>query len=336
MPDAISRSSNGSAKLPSSRPETGASHVPDAAWQQQLVQKDELIQALTEQLEQAAEQLDRLQRTGNTRGRPGAAVPEEQRKAFEDLQRVVQQWEDMQAGLTLGRIELQITELRDLILDQQTAPAHYSSSSGQDHRNQHDSDDRQESPSVLSFADLVKEQKPSEPASEWERMKSQLLAGEESSNAATENSWEALEQPLPEPPAAVDPAHQVAADLHTAIIERDDYIRMLLTRLRRIEVLQPAAALSALEPESTEFLGKVQVLEQRLLEHARCAEVELSVERAKLARERAHLSQQQELIERQLKKLGLSSVDELNQLEAPAGTLQERRWSRFLGRPRQE
>lgn len=331
MPDAISKSNV--PQRPTPRNEGLGARAAEPNWQQQLVQKDELIGALTEQLEQAAEQLDRLQRSGVKGGRAGSgASSEEQRKACEDLERVVQQWEDMQAGLTLGRIEIQISEIRDLILDLRTAPAqngfHQASSEG--------SSTSEEKSSILSFADLVKDEDHPPANSEWERMKSQLLASDVTSSDESSPSWEALEQPLPEPPEAVSPDQQEPGLLHAAIVARDDYIRLLLSRLRRIEVLQPAAAISALDANSSEFLEKVQVLEQRLLEHARCAEVELSVERAKLARERSQLHQQQEMIDRQLKKLGLSSVDDLKNSEIPAGTNQERRWSRFLGKPRSE
>jgi len=327
MPDAISKSNH------PPKPSPAAARPPEAGWQQQLIQKDELIHALTEQLEQAAEQLDRFQRSG-TRGRTGAsgAVPEEQRKACEDLQRVVQQWEDLQAGLTLGRLELQVSEIRDLILDLRSDRAPH----GHGHNGSSPHHTNGDTSAILSFADLAKDVEPPPANTEWERMKSQLLSSDDDKTVAATSSWEALEQPLPELPAALSPENIDTTELHSAIVERDDYIRMLLTRLRRIEVLQPAAAISALEPGSSEFVAKVQVLEQRLLEHARCAEVELSVERAKLARERSQLAQQQEQINRQMKKLGLSHIDDLSSAEAQAGTLQERRWSRFLGRPRPE
>lgn len=332
MPDAISKPNTSSKPTPP-RNESVQTRAPDPGWQQQLVQKDELIHALTEQLEQAAEQLDRFQRSG-ARGRTGAsgAVPEEQRKACEDLQRIVQQWEDLQAGLTLGRIEMQVSEIRDLILDLRSDRPH-SRNGHNGEASQHHHDDQS---AILSFADLAKDEESPPANTEWERMKSQLLSSDDQEADAASPSWDALEQPLPEPPPAISPENSDATELHTAIVERDDYIRLLLTRLRRIEVLQPAAAISALEPDSSEFVAKVQLLEQRLLEHARCAEVELSVERAKLARERSQLAQQQEHISRQLKKLGLNNVDDLNNAEVQAGTLQERRWSRFLGRPRNE
>ena len=82
-----------------------------------------MVAALTERLKQAAEQLDRNHRMGADRGlRLGGGIPPEviqtQKTLVEDLQRAVEQWEGMQAAATLGRIEIQISELRDLFTGQ--------------------------------------------------------------------------------------------------------------------------------------------------------------------------------------------------------------------------
>src|SRR5258708_11396129 len=89
--------------------------------QNRLREKEQLVAALTERLEQAAEQLDRLRRTGVDKGRRPlgggfpAEVIEDHKNTLEDLKRVIARWEDIQAGASLGRIETQITELRDLL-----------------------------------------------------------------------------------------------------------------------------------------------------------------------------------------------------------------------------
>ena len=88
----------------------------------QLREKEHLVAALTERLEQAAEQLDRLRRTGVDKGRRPlgggfpAEVIDDHKHTLEDLKRVITNWEDIQAGATLGRIETQIMELRELIV----------------------------------------------------------------------------------------------------------------------------------------------------------------------------------------------------------------------------
>jgi len=302
-------------------------------WQQQLVQKDQLIQALTEQLEQAAEQLDRLQRNGADRRRSptGGALPsglmDDQRRVVEDLQRVVQQWEDMQAALTLGRIEMQVSEIRELIAQGASAPTSFVGL-----RHAHEGLVVHEEPTEL---DETKADSAAPTDNHWEKLKSQLL-GDSEAPATTDAAWIAHEQHLPEPPAGLDVGSADRAALALGIAERDEYITMLLSRLRKVEVLQPASELARLDVGSHDFAQRVQALEQRLQEHLRCAEVELSVERAKIARERSHMQHQQETLERQLKKLGLNSIQDLEHAVAPSANVQERRWSRFLGKPKSE
>lgn len=300
--------------------------------QQQLVQKDELIQALTSQLEQAAEQLDRLHRTGADRRRAGigGGVPQDlvddQRRTLEDLQRVVQQWEDMQAGLTLGRLEIQLEEIRDLIV--QGAGTHHESVRLRDN-GEHVHSEPVEIPERNRSHEAAAPQDTA-----WEQLKSQLLAGDDAPADVT--NWSPAEEPLAPLPEPLPPETSDCELLRQAVQRRDEYISLLLSRLRSLEVLQPAAALAALDAAAPELTERIVQLEERLQEHLRCAEVELSVERAKLARERAHLAQQAEQLERQLKKLGLSSVDEIDPAIGPAVNSQERRWARFLGRPKGE
>ena len=83
-----------------SKPATGDVTALEA----KLKEKEKLVGALTKRLEQAAEQLDRLQRSGakkGGRGRGGglpAELVEEQKTLTEDLKRAVEQWEAMQAA----------------------------------------------------------------------------------------------------------------------------------------------------------------------------------------------------------------------------------------------
>ena len=140
---------------------------------QLLVQKDQLIQALTDQLEQAAEQLDRLQRAGADRkrggllGGGGSGLTDEHRQTFDDLQRIVQQWEDLQAGLTLGRIEIQLSELRELVVDGfRTQPTQrvYSGPA-----------EIEEEPAELPGDERPRTAQAGDSLSHWEQVKNQLL-----------------------------------------------------------------------------------------------------------------------------------------------------------------
>jgi hypothetical protein len=295
--------------------------------------KDALIQQLTAQLEQAAEQLDRLQRTGadRRRGVVAGGLPadliDEHRQTVGELQRVVQQWDDMQAGQTLGRIEIQLTELRDFIagrldgtapVERHAGPRVHEESSGLSSRST-----PAEEPAGESSAD-----------SEWARLKSQLLAEESDEPAAPVATGPIVLEPLPAPPDPVDIDHAEREYLELAILARDEYIAALIRRLRTVEVVQPVTDLVALGPEAPEFVQRVAELEQQLQEQLRLAEVELSLERGKFAREQSQLRQQQELVEKQLKKLGLQSADEIEPGRPAAAANPDRRWRRFLGNAR--
>jgi septal ring factor EnvC (AmiA/AmiB activator) len=89
--------------------------------QRRLAERNRLVEELTSRLEQAAEQLDRLRRSGADRGSRALGIPpeliEQQKSLTEELQNAVQQWEDMQPTELLARVEMQVGELRDLIVD---------------------------------------------------------------------------------------------------------------------------------------------------------------------------------------------------------------------------
>jgi hypothetical protein len=295
-----------------------------------VAQKDALIQALTAQLEQAAEQLDRLHRSGADRKRGiaggGGGMPsdlvDEHRQAVGDLQRVVQQWEDMQAGMTLGRIEIQLTELRDFIAHRLDGAKIERGPGLTVH----------EEPAALPGAAEESAKSPAD--SEWERLKSQLLNNGGETVVACELRHYAPEA-MPEPPAAIDVEHSSREELQAAVQARDEFISAAVRRLRALEVTQPVSELVSLGPEAPEFVQRVADLEQQLQEHLRLAEVELALERAKMARDHSRLHQQQELIEKQLKKLGMQTAEDAEANRSGNSSNPDRRWMRFLGTPKE-
>ncbi|MDZ4689614.1 MAG: hypothetical protein SH850_31440 [Planctomycetaceae bacterium] len=299
----------------------------------ELAQKDSLIRALTEQLEQAAEQLDRFQRSGadRKRGPTGGGMPaelvEEQRQAVGDLQRVVQQWEDMQAGFTLGRIEIQLTELRDFVaqrLDGSAIAAPIERHAGLTVH--------EESAVFSGSSSSQHDQISSGNAhdTEWDRLKSQLLNGDSDAVMACELRHCAPEE-MPESPSPVDVEQASREELQAAVRARDEFIAVVVRRLRATEVTQPVSELVQLGPDAPAFVQRVTELERQLQEHLRLAEVELSLERAKMARDLSQLHQQQELVQKQLKKLGLQSADDAEPGRVSAASNPDRRWARFLG-----
>lgn len=335
--------------------------------QDSLKERDQVVQMLTQRLEQAADQLDRVQRYGNGRSGTVAAalspeLVENQQSLVEQLSRVLGEWEETHAGQTLARIESQITEIRDLV---STGPAYLSGvnvgtaalpMSASDSAIRKESSSSKASGGASVFSDIPN----TESKSGWEAIKAAMLTGESSSNllghlrppsnTAAPTSVQqstpdlpaevAVARPqttpeaLPEPPALVDFDTADQLTLIDAIRSRDEYIMRLLRRLSTPDAttLLPDWEKLNFVPEDMhrELIG----LRDRLQEKLRVAEVDLSLQRAKLAREEAKLAVKAESLARQMRQLGLAA-DELappgHSREAPV-TPQGRRWLQFLQR----
>lgn len=316
--------------------------------EEEVASRDELVQALTVQLEQLAEQLDRLQRSGADRKRAGGGglpsdVIEGHKKIVGDLERIVQQWEDMQAGMMLGRIEVQLAELRDFVADRlnggQAFPS--SGSGGSSYPSLPTSvvlerisvtTSPAEPPETPVISASPSDGSSSELPSMWESLKSRMLEDTPDGNAdGAAHSAEPLDE-LP-PPAPISTATATPEEFETALDERDAYITYLLRKVRQLGAVPPPPDWVSLEqvPEAlcATLNGHVQQLEELL----RTAEIELSIERARIGREQSQLRQQQDAIDKQMRRLGLKSLDE-QAAAAEDGNSTDRRWVRFLGLPR--
>lgn len=307
---------------------------PLAELEQELACKNSLVETLTEQLERAAEEIDRMQRSGADRRR-GGGLPsdliDDQRQVMKDMQRIVQQWEDLQAGLAIGRIEIQLTELREFVgerLDNPRVMSAFVESS--------------EPPAVitehasLSTSRLLRSESNDAPAtagglSAWEQMKSQMLdlPSEAAEGSSVDGAIPAPE-PLPPAPIPIDEATADLSTLRTAVYERDAYIAACLRRLRAAEEITLPQDWSQFEGGAPEQAEAMQRLTTQLEETLRLAEVEVSLERAQLARAQMQVAAQQEALAKHLKRLGVSSVEELAAANSGAAA-PDRRWSRFLG-----
>lgn len=309
----------------------------------QLHEKEQLVSALTERLEQAAEQLDRLHRTGADRAvRVGGGFPQElveqQKQLVDDLQRAVQQWEDMQPGALLGRIEMQIGDIRDMLangVEPSSSPSENrsSSSGGGD---------------IAAYMREAMGGSGSNGLSGYEAMKAGLLANEpggESEPVAAREEMpapvQAVDQfftptgpefedtPLADPPASIDVANAGIEDLRQAVEERDSYILYVLQRLRNAESRHHVPNnWAVLETMPAELRGRLEVLEKQLQQTLRTAEIELSLQRAKLGREEMRIRHLDEQVQKERKRTGGGPAD------APEGDRdksQSNRWMRMLG-----
>ncbi len=306
-----------------------------------LQEKDALVEALTQQLEHAAEELDRWQRTGGRGGISGGGLPqslvEQQSRLADELTGAVQQWSDIQAEGTLGRIEMQLSELRDLILER-SIPS--------------DNSPPQSAPPVNRPENI--ERRGTRPATDksqgapassgWDAIKEDLLASSEKPSPADQAAPAekvdgsivvppAVPDELPPPPDVIDLEQSTVEELRCAVLARDDYVAALIGRLRTAERHTVLPNWSELESVPDQLREQLVELKRKLEEQLRLAEVELSLERARLARSKAEVHQQSIALERQRQQ----QSREANRDKSDDESLESSgRWFRFLGRSRKE
>jgi len=311
--------------------DTASPEADVALLQRQLLEKEQLVAALTERLEQAAEQLDRLRRTGadrgSRRGGGGGALPleliEDHRTAIDELKQAVTRWEEMQAGLTLGRLETQIAELRDLIAG--GLPA--GSATGSERR-----------PSDGPGA-----HKPAG-SNWWEQQKASMLGdgpppetpGEATAAVPVENvpAINFAEVQVPPLPPAVDFESLTLADARDSIRERDRVIAQLSEPI----LFAQAKALCPADAKTWEHLPdalreRFVAIEAHWQAKFRQIELDLSIERARVAREANTLRQQQDQLGKDHARLDVDrdksrAAIPADETDPAAGT--RRRWFRFL------
>lgn len=329
--------------------------------QDSLNDRDEVVQMLTQRLEQAADQLDRLQRTGATRGISGlGGIPpeflEQQASMAEQVSQLLSQWEELQAADSLARIESQLNELHALIANEASGSVRGSASAA-----------TSSVPEPVQRS-ITNANAPLHPSAGWEAIKASLMAAESgcppetcsqpttsvepvapaesprsdhSASTVVRQRSEVI--PLPDPPPDVDLTQASREELCDAIRVRDDFIADLLRRLSHSTASIEFPDWEKLYDVPEELRNELLDLRVRLHDKLRIAEVDLSVQRAKLAREEARLSIKAEQVSRQMRQLGLSSEEftlPTSPAAAPAPTQsdntnapQGRRWLQFLQRP---
>ena len=321
---------------------------------EQLDGKDELISALVVELEQVVEQLDRLQRSGSERPRgPGSftaqsgsklspEAAEEQQQIFGDLQRFVQQWDELQPASVLGRIESELAAMRSLM----THGAHSLAPAARERLDATSGLDGVLARLAIETPDRVRTESPTA-GSSWESMKRQML-GQDDPTVVEEHEtvvacWDdrPLETASPGDEElslerftgllAVDLDAATREELQVACAERDVAIVQLARLLRSHNNVALPTDWNDIAGIPDEVKCRADQLASRLEKQVQLAEVELSLDRARLSRERSQVQAERATIERHLKRLGLSSLDELENIAVESGSASDRRWMRFLG-----
>jgi hypothetical protein len=312
-----------------------------AEMEQQLTDKEEVIVTLTARLEQAAEQLDRFRRCGNAvpgRTGPGSggSLSEDHKAALDDLKGVVTRWEEMQCEATLGRLETQVSELRDMVasfVGGGGAPVTFTPR-----------------PAAHVAADSG-EAKPA--GSWWEATKAAMMNGEEpppapsyttretvdegSSETASDGTYEPAF--IPHAPESIDYDTVTLEQAAVALRERDQLILRLREMLLAQQAAREFAHVSSLEDLPDALRTRLETVEKEWQGKFRQMELDLSRERARLARTEATIRQQQELIQKEMTRLGIDEAAAAANAASPARHGHEkgedgarRRWFKFLGK----
>lgn len=168
----------------------------------------------------------------------------------------------------------------------------------------------------------------------WDAIKKQIL-GEDNSLTTTQakiEDAEIIEDVCDTPPPKdIDFVNATIDQLKNAITERDEYIIQVNRLYRSRNSFALPSDWAKLGSVPGEMQVRVETLIERLDVQVRLGEVEMSLERARLARERSQIQAERETIQKHLRRLGISSLADLDSISAAPGTASDRRWMRFLG-----
>jgi hypothetical protein len=282
---------------------------------------------------------------------------EDHKTTLEDLKRVIARWEDIQAEGSLGRIETQISELRDLLVSTGGAPRSHAP------------------PTLPGSREKPAEAAPARPAEAarqagkgttgnawWEAQKAALLGEPVSAEVQAALKPATESAPAPEASsktastqdgagaAAIDPATLEIPDLpapvnfdeitleqaREVIRDRDRLVQSLREPLLLIRAAaQLPAGMQSIADVPDALKQRIAELEKQWQSKFRQVELDLSLERARLAREQATVSQQLEAMQKQPRK-GPTQAKPASGPEAGGKDddgASKRRWFKFMGTP---
>ena len=305
--------------------QSGAEQI--AVLMDQMRSKEKLVLQLTERLEQAAEQLDRMQRSGGDRRAPGGGggsreLVEQTGQLTSRVEEALELW-----GQSSSYYEAIMQRLDEIAggLSQATVVESKPGSKPAGGLFQ----------APASAASTAKSTSPSGAdagpgqGSFWEKMKASMAdgstppsppsshAGASSSQASTSGGGSsptqssetvAIEEIAP-PPVVIDVDTASIGELREAVATRDAYISTLITELRSAHTLPPLPKdlmNSGLGPE--DLLANLVELEQRLTTGVQRENLELALERARMGRERARMNQVKTQLEEHIKHMAAPVV----------------------------
>ncbi len=246
--------------------------------EQRVESQNALVQELTERLESAAEQLDRLQRMGvergeHVRGFPKAVV-DEQAELIQEMSRVVEVYGDVRTAEATASLQMQIEELREYLEEQ-----------------------------FRLWNEKQEAEKAAEAAESEELSDSETVADEEESSEPTEQHDDSTT--TLEPLAAVDPPEIVDVNVADDILLQDlinrqnkfiDYLTARVDRLKNETAAEDDATEVASRNEQTDPVADLE-------EAIRFADYEIALQRQITSRKEARLTAEERRLEERLQEL---------------------------------
>lgn len=288
---------------------------------QQLDAKDQLVRALTDRLEEAAEQLDRVHRTGGDKtGRAGGSSDAGSHPLIEKLNRSLELWEDVEPRDAFARIEERLDELRSMLegaivgsSGETQPPKKKDALSGWEKMKAElmgdlaSSENGSSSRPATASSARPQAAAPHVPPQQSEHTPSDQSGGSSNTPAAATAPPPPLDPPRPltelQLPEPVDLEIAPRAELVDGIEVREQYIAELTRRLRSAEsrTHQPIDW-EVLNNAPGKLREALQHLESELTDRLRIAEVDLSLERARLSRVETRIRATQMQIEKKLQQ----------------------------------
>ena len=293
-----------------------------------LADREQLVSILTNRLEQAADELDRIKRSGGVLSGSGAdggdaaSLLAGHSEVAEKLDRFVNAWEERYEGPALRRMEAGIEELRER-LEQAALHGNFSSHDSTTSRFSLNDDDGAES-NKQAESTLDSPNQPEQEIPEEVPTRRPLDAPVRLVLISSDDVPDDLDVPLPEP---IDDEDASPPELRKAITDRDAYIRWLCHQMRDITG-RLEGWLSEVQAESDDATLHVRVdeLEKVIHDQLRIAEIDVSIERAKLSRDQARLNEQAEQLTRERDQLARA----MNPNNSDDDTPMLRRWKKFI------
>lgn len=294
-----------------------------------LTDREQLVSILTDRLEQTADELDRIKRSGGVHAgsaadrADAAALLAGHSEVTEKLDRFVDAWEERYEGPALRRMEADIEEMRERIgqaVLQGNCPGSESSDSG--------APGLGESTSQITDCDI-------ESLNSTLNSKSELPADNIDTRRpldvpirlvllSSDDLPDDFEISLPEPIDEDDASEPL---LRKAVTDRDAYIRWLCQQMRHVtgRLEDWLKKLQAATDDST-LHKRVDEIEQLIHEQLRIAEIDVSIERAQLSRDQAKLQDQTDKLTREREQLAKN----FNSSDSNDDTPMLSRWKKFI------